>query len=101
MPIESYRSVGPHVVAAKRLRALGYTVEPGMMIAYVVVRGPGSISERSYPLEMMEKREPDPDYYISNQVLPAVMRIMEVLGYREDDLRFTRERQTGIERFMG
>ncbi|MEM2874418.1 MAG: DNA-directed DNA polymerase [Candidatus Hadarchaeales archaeon] len=100
MPIESYRSIGPHVVAAKRLRSLGYQVEPGMMIAYVVVRGPGSISERSYPLEMLRNREPDPDYYISNQVLPAVMRIMEVLGYREEDLRYMREKQAGLERFM-
>ncbi|MFN4132945.1 MAG: DNA-directed DNA polymerase, partial [Candidatus Hadarchaeales archaeon] len=44
MPIESYRSIGPHVVAAKRLRSAGREVEPGMMIAYVEVKGPGSIS---------------------------------------------------------
>ncbi|MEM2878345.1 MAG: DNA-directed DNA polymerase [Candidatus Hadarchaeales archaeon] len=100
MPIESYRSVGPHVVAAKRLRSLGRKVEPGMMIAYIVVRGHGSISERSYPLEMLGGRSYDPEYYISNQVLPAVMRIMEVLGYSEDDLKFTKERQTGLDKFF-
>ncbi|MEM3518869.1 MAG: DNA-directed DNA polymerase [Candidatus Hadarchaeales archaeon] len=100
MPIESYRSVGPHVVAAKRLRSTGREVEPGMMIAYVEVRGPGSISERAYPVELLEGKSYDPDYYVNNQVLPAVMRIMEVLGYREDDLKFEKEKQVGLDRFM-
>jgi len=29
----------------------------------------------------------DPDYYVNNQVLPAVMRILEALGYQEDELK--------------
>lgn len=100
MPIESYRAIGPHVVAAKRLRELGHEVEPGMMIAYIEVKGPGSISDRAIPVEDFKGREYDPDYYVGHQVLPAVMRIMEVLGYREGDLRFEREKQLGIEKFM-
>ncbi|MDI6643021.1 MAG: DNA-directed DNA polymerase [Candidatus Hodarchaeaceae archaeon] len=100
MPIESYRAIGPHVVAAKRLRELGYEVEPGMMIAYIETKGPGSISERAVPVEDFKGKEYDPEYYVGHQVLPAVMRIMEVLGYREEDLRFEREKQTGLEKFM-
>jgi DNA polymerase I len=100
MPIESYRAIGPHVVAAKRLRELGHEVEPGMMIAYIEVKGSGSISDRAVPVEDFKGREYDPDYYVGHQVLPAVMRIMEVLGYREGDLRFDREKQLGIEKFM-
>jgi DNA polymerase I len=100
MPIESYRAIGPHVVAAKRLRELGHEVAPGMMIAYIETKGPGSISERAVPVEDFKGREYDPDYYIGHQVLPAVMRIMEVLGYKEEDLRFEREKQVGLEKFM-
>jgi DNA polymerase I len=100
MPIESYRAIGPHVVAAKRLRELGHEVEPGMMIAYIEVKGPGSISDRAVPVEDFKGKEYDPDYYVGHQVLPAVMRIMEVLGYREEDLRFERKKQLGIEKFM-
>jgi DNA polymerase I len=100
MPIESYRSIGPHVVAAKRLRELGHEVEPGMMIAYIETKGPGSISERAVPVEDFRGREYDPEYYVGHQVLPAVMRIMEVLGYKEADLRFEREKQVGLEKFM-
>jgi len=100
MPIESYKAIGPHVVAAKRLRELGHEIEPGMMIAYVEVKGPGSISERAVPVEDFKGREYDPDYYVGHQILPAVMRIMEVLGYREIDLKFERQRQVGLDRFM-
>ncbi len=100
MPIESYRAIGPHVVAAKRLRELGHEVEPGMMIAYIEIKGSGSISERAVPIEDFKGKEYDPEYYVGHQVLPAVMRIMEVLGYTEEDLRFEREKQVGLEKFM-
>ncbi len=100
MPIESYRAIGPHVVAAKRLRELGHEVEPGMMIAYIETKGRGSISERAVPVEDLKGKEYDPEYYVGHQVLPAVMRIMEVLGYTEEDLRFEREKQIGLEKFM-
>jgi DNA polymerase I len=100
MPIESYKAIGPHVMAAKRLRKLGREVEPGMMIAYIEAKGPGSISERAIPVEEFKGREYDPDYYIGNQVLPAVMRIMEVLGYSEEDLKFEKRRQVGLDKFI-
>ncbi|MEM3012352.1 MAG: DNA-directed DNA polymerase [Candidatus Hadarchaeales archaeon] len=102
MPIESYRAIGPHVVAAKKLRKKGYPVEPGTMIAYVEVKGPGSISDRATPVEDFdpERMEYDASYYVEHQVLPAVMRIMEVLGYREEDLRSPGGEQTRLGRFF-
>ena len=100
MPIESYKAIGPHVVAAKRLRELGHEIEPGMMIAYIEVKGRGSISERAVPIENIKGKEYDPTYYVNHQVLPAVMRIMEVLGYREEDLKFERKKQLGLDKFM-
>jgi DNA polymerase I len=102
MPIESYRAIGPHVVAAKKLRKKGYPVEPGTMIAYVEVKGPGSISDRATPVEDFDPRrmEYDAGYYVEHQVLPAVMRIMEVLGYREEDLRSSVGEQTKLGRFF-
>ncbi|MFH1821245.1 MAG: DNA-directed DNA polymerase [Methanobacteriota archaeon] len=100
MPIESYRAIGPHVVAAKRLGKLGHKIEPGMMIAYIEAKGPGSISERAFPVEDFKGREYDPEYYVGHQILPAVMRIMEVLGYNEGDLKFEKEKQVGLDQFM-
>ncbi|MCD6371322.1 MAG: DNA polymerase, partial [Candidatus Aenigmarchaeota archaeon] len=87
--IESYESIGPHVAAAKKATKLGYTFEPGQIIKYVVTKGEGSISERAYLLDEFEKKgmEYDPDYYIDHQVLPAVEKIFEVLGYSKDELK--------------
>jgi DNA polymerase I len=100
MPIEKYRAIGPHVVAAKRLLEKGREIEPGMIIAYIEVKGSGSISDRAIPVEDFKGMEYDPDYYIEHQVLPAVMRIMEVLGYREEDLRFERSKQASLAEFV-
>ncbi len=101
MPIESYRAIGPHVVAAKRLREIGHEIEPGMMIAYIEAKGAGSISDRAIPVELFKDKEYDADYYVDNQILPAVMRIMEVLGYRDEDLKFEKKKQMGLDKFIG
>lgn len=101
MPIERYRATGPHVEAAKKLRAKGVEIEPGMIIAYIEAKGAGSISDRAVPVEDFKGMEYDADYYVENQVLPAVMRIMEVLGYREEDLRYERAKQVKLAEFVG
>lgn len=101
MPIEKYRAIGPHVAAAKKLRAKGREIEPGMIIAYIEAKGSGSISERAVPVEDFKGMEYDADYYVEHQVLPAVMRIMEVLGYREGDLRYEKAKQVKLAEFAG
>ena len=86
--IEDYDSIGPHVSAAIKARDKGYKFEPGQIIKYVVVKGGGSISDKSYILDDVIERnlEYDPEYYINNQVLPAVERIFEVIGISKDEL---------------
>ncbi len=100
-PLSEYRAIGPHVAVAKRLKEKGQEVEPGMTIAYIVTKGSGSISDRAVPVDDFEGKNYDADYYIGHQVLPAVMRIMEVLGYEEDDLRYGRAKQMKLGKFMG
>jgi DNA polymerase I len=102
MALEEYRAIGPHVVVAKRMRERGRPVEPGMMIAYIEARGPGSISDRAFSVEEFKERKLkyDPEYYINHQVLPAVMRIMEVLGYTEEDLKAESGRQVSLGKFF-
>lgn len=98
-PIEDYESEGPHVAAAKRLRAAGKEVEPGMTIPYIVERGSGNVGDRAIPVSEFGDREYDADYYIGHQILPAVMRVMEVLGYSEDELRYEETKQTKLGSF--
>ena len=81
-PIKMYESKGPHVMAVVRAgKEDEYT--PGSIVKYVVCKGHGKISDRSYLVEEYEEKNLsyDPDYYINNQVIPAVGRIFKVLGY--------------------
>jgi len=84
--IEAYESIGPHVAAAKRLHAKGVEIYPGMMINYVVTVGKDKIRDRSKLPEEVKDGEYDAEYYISNQVVPAVATIFEVFGYGPEEL---------------
>ncbi|NOZ77321.1 MAG: hypothetical protein GXO65_06615, partial [Euryarchaeota archaeon] len=85
--ISSYKNVGPHVEAAKKLLEAGREVTPGMIIGYIIGRGQKLISQRAIPVELASIEDYDPDYYIENQIFPAVLRIIEAMGYSKGYLR--------------
>lgn len=97
-PLHEYKAIGPHVAVAKRLAAKGVKIKPGMVIGYIVLRGDGPISNRAILAEEYDPRKHkyDAEYYIENQVLPAVLRILEGFGYRKEDLRWQKTKQTGL-----
>lgn len=82
-----YVSEGPHIVAAKKAIREGMDYKQGSFVRYIVGPGKGLIGDKSVVIELAREGDYDPDYYINNQVLPAVMRIMEALGYQEDELK--------------
>jgi len=98
--IESYASIGPHVAAAIKAKKAGYNVFPGIMMRYVVTKGKGSISDRSYLYEQAinENKEYDPEYYINNQVIPAVKNILAVLNIDEKEI--LNQNQTSLGKFV-
>ncbi|AEH25222.1 DNA polymerase domain-containing protein [Pyrococcus yayanosii] len=100
--LKDYKAVGPHVAVAKRLAARGIKVRPGMVIGYLVLRGDGPISRRAIPAEEFDpsRHKYDAEYYIENQVLPAVLRILEAFGYRKEDLRYQKTRQAGLDAWL-
>ncbi len=85
-PLNQYKQVGPHVVAAQRIEEHGIKVTRGTIIQYIIIKGKGSISQRAVPYEYSEGYDYDKDYYISNQLIPAVERIMYSFGYTRKDL---------------
>ena len=85
-PLDKYKQVGPHVIAAKRIEEHGIKVTRGTIIQYIIVKGKGSISQRAVPYEYSEGYDYDKDYYINNQLIPAVERIMYSFGYSKKDL---------------
>ena len=86
-PLNQYKQVGPHVVAAQRIEEHGVKVSRGTIIQYIIVKGKGSISQRAVPYEYCEGYDYDKDYYINNQLIPAVERIMYSFGYSRKDLQ--------------
>ena len=85
-PLDQYKQVGPHVIAARKIEEHGIKVTRGTIIQYIIVKGKGSISQRAIPYEYSEGYVYDKDYYINNQMIPAIERIMYSFGYTRKDL---------------
>ncbi|RLI79601.1 DNA polymerase [Archaeoglobales archaeon] len=105
-----YESLQAHVKAAMKAKEMGIAYTIGSKVGYVVVKGVGNIGDRAYPIDLIEgfdgetleiktkhgieKMKLDKDYYINNQVLPSVLRILERFGYNESQLKGLAEQQT-------
>jgi len=93
----SYEVASPELSAAKKLRKAGIEAERGTVISYVIGKSGKSISDKAEPIELA--KDYDPDYYINNQVMPAVMKIMKELGYDEYSMKFG-GKQKSLEQFF-
>lgn len=96
---ENYKQIAPHVVAADKLRLNGTKVTSGSIIAYIITKGKGSISQRAEPIEFIGDKPYDPEYYIENQVLPATLRILEAIGYSKEQI-MNNEKQMSLDSFF-
>ncbi len=102
MPLSQYKQVGPHVQVAKQMRERGEDVGVGSTIAYIVREGKGLVRDRAVLYDEFVRRglNYDADYYIENQVLPAVMRIMAAFSYSEDGLVYQKTEQISLEKWF-
>jgi len=91
--ISEYDAKGPHVAVAQRLRNKGINVGPGSLISFVVTQGSDIIRNRSKLPDEVKENNYDSDYYIHNQVVPAVERIFNVLGYTKEELLESKEQK--------
>ena len=86
-PLREYVSEGPHVVAAKKMKARGIHVSTGMVIEYIVGESKGKgkrVGDRVYLTD--ENAKYDVDYYLNNQIIPAVENIFDVFGVDTEDI---------------
>ena len=97
--ILDYANKGPHVAAAQRLINKGKKISAGSIIKFVVTQGNDIIRNRVKLPDEIKDTDYDANYYIDNQVIPAVERIFNVLGYKKEDLLETKE-QTKLEGFF-
>lgn len=100
--IKNYKSKQAHVRAAEKAKRKGYKIKPGGKVGFVVIARKGeTIGDRAYPITMIEEYEKgkvkiegmggsysiDKDYYINNQIIPAVSRILNYFGYTKNELK--------------
>jgi DNA polymerase elongation subunit (family B) len=84
--LSEYKAIGPHVVAARKIKERGRPIGEGMVIMFVITKGKGSISERAEPIEDVSIKDIDEGYYITHQIVPASLRVLTVLGVSEEQL---------------
>jgi DNA polymerase I len=88
--IDAYDGIQPHVETAKKIMKRDPTKGSmvGQRIGFVIIRGNQLLSKRAEdPDYVKEKKlQIDPQYYISNQMLPPLERIFEACGITASEL---------------
>ncbi len=97
--LDSYDNIGPHVAVAAKMKHKGINVGPGSKIEFVISRSGEKIRDKAKLPDEVTQKDYDPDYYVNNQVVPAVEKIFEVLGYTKEDLLESKE-QDKLEKFF-
>jgi DNA polymerase I len=99
-----YEASQPHVIATIKAKSYGIEYKVGDKVPYIILSGPGGVSERAEPFEALkpegvkvrtksgELKEIDIDYYITNQIVPAALRVLEVFGISERELHLASQR---------
>lgn len=80
-PISEYKALGPHVIAAKKMKALEIPVRTGNIIEYYIAETKEKKKLVRDKVKLpQEKGEYDIEYYLNRQILPAVENILQVFG---------------------
>ena len=94
-PIEEYKSISPHVTIAKKMKEQNLPVNIGMLIEYYIAEpenhqktknGKNKSLVRERAKMMDESGEYDIEYYLNNQIIPAVENIFEVFKVNTKEL---------------
>jgi DNA polymerase elongation subunit (family B) len=82
-PLEEYKAVTPHVVAARKIKEQGLPIDTGMLIEYYIAEtkpGEKKTLVREKVKLPNEKGKYNIKYYLERQILPAVENILEVFN---------------------
>jgi len=85
-PVDEYEVKAPHVEAARILEKEGWTLTIGDKVGYVITLGSGRLYERVKPYALASYNDVDTEYYVTNQVVPAALRVLSMFGVKEEDL---------------
>jgi DNA polymerase I/DNA polymerase-2 len=80
-PIDEYKAITPHVIAARRMLEREMPVDMGSMIEYYIAETPEKKKLVREKVKLSdEKGEYDIEYYLKHQILPAVENILQVFN---------------------
>lgn len=98
-PISEYKSISPHVVAARRMKELEIPISEGGLVSYYLAETNGkSKLVRDKVRIPQEKGEYNLDYYLNKQILPSVENIFEIFGISTKEL-IEGKKQTSLNDF--
>jgi len=98
--LESYKTLNPAMSAVKNAKGKGKKFKVGDLVEYIVTDKVGqTISEKAELSEFVKEKDYDSDYYINNQLIPALLPIMEEIGVTKNEL-LTNTKQKGIGEFF-
>ncbi len=86
---KEYKITSPEFSAAEKARKRGKKIDVGSMISYIITKKGKSISEKAELAEFVEEGDYDPNYYINNQIIPPVIKIIGELGYNKEDMKYS------------
>ncbi|HID16043.1 MAG TPA: DNA polymerase II, partial [Candidatus Atribacteria bacterium] len=85
--IDEYEVDAPHVVVAKILRDEGFSLEVGDKVGYIITKGTSRrLADRAKPYFMVDYKDVDVNYYISNQIVPSALRVLSIFDYTEKSI---------------
>ncbi len=83
----SYKTLNPAMSALIDAKKEGRQITTGNVIEFIITNKQGkTISEKSKFAEFVKEGDYDIDYYINNQLIPAIYPILEVFGISGDEL---------------
>ncbi|MCD6230078.1 MAG: hypothetical protein J7K00_04780 [Candidatus Diapherotrites archaeon] len=97
--VSEYESIGPHVAAVEKARARGEEVADGALVGYIVTKHGKTISAKAEVMSFAREGDFDAEYYVNNQVLPATMRIIGELGFKDSDMT-TEGKQSSMKKWF-
>jgi len=83
---QNYNIKAPHVEAAKILIEKGWRLISGDKVGYVILKGKGRLYRRVKPYIFADYEEVDVDYYVTNQILPSALRILQFFNITQEEL---------------
>jgi len=86
-PLSEYKAITPHVIAAQKMKEKNLPVHIGMLVEYFIseTREKKALVREKVKLND-EKGEYNIDYYLNNQVIPAVENIFQVFNINIEEV---------------